>query len=311
MAETISFVDSLVPIKDIISDAKFYYADEGKNKNDCKYFDNKGFAGFPEDAYSIADVRLDIQLGDTPSKPVTFKIDCIMDDGSYLSESDANYAKIQYEWDDFVYLTDPVYVKKILQPLIQKIQNWEGGSVDADTCINFFKNHPLFKGQRPETIGNFIAKNIVRLLSPAQATDKVLEANTKLITNNLARAIESNNANALEFFKTCFADIVAEDLNNNFWKATAEIYAKYFPEIKRDDVVNATKDSREKHKLAQNMDSAEELMNLVKLIDDDAKNESKFIAGLTKIANGAPKGSKQQKLAQFLVKLIGTPKENT
>lgn len=311
MAETISFVDDLVDIQDIVKDAKLYFNSNKKEKSNCEYFDNKGIAYFPEDAYSIADVRLMIKLGSVANKPITFIMDCLMNDGTYLSDSDPNFAKMQVEWDDFEWMSQSAYISNVLKPLIGKIQKRANKGAEARNCKEFFAQHKIFAGQSSMTISTYIAQKIVSFVLAEDANVKEINKACRQIANNINRAIEGNDKTALQFFKDNFTDKRKSDFTDDFCKDLAAKYIKDFPQIDRDTVVDATKDTREKRRLAKNVDSAEELMDLVNLIDDDEKNETKFITGLTKIANEAPKGSKQQKLAQFLVKLIGTPKENT
>ena len=311
MAETISFVDDLADIQDIVKDAKLYFNSNKKEKSNCEYFDNKGIAYFPEDAYSIADVRLMIKLGSAVNKPITFIMDCLMNDGTYLSDSDPNFAKMQVEWDDFEWMSQSAYISNVLKPLIGKIQKRANKGAEARNCKEFFAQHKVFAGQSPMSISTYIAQKIVKFIAEEGTSTKDIKIAARQIANNLNLAIEGNNETALQFFKDCFTNKRKSDFTDDFWRDFAENYSKNFPQVNRDSVISATKNAREKRKLAKNVDSAEELMNLVSLIDDDDKNETKFIAGLTKIANESPKGSKQQKLAQFLVKLIGTPKENT
>lgn len=311
MAEPISFVDDLVDIQDIVKDAKLYFNSNKKEKGNCEYFDNKGIAYFPEDAYSIADVRLMIKLGSTINKPITFIMDCLMNDGTYLSDSDPNFAKMRVEWDDFEWMSQSAYISNVLKPLIGKIQKRANKGADARNCKEFFAQHKVFAGQSPMSISTYIAQKIVSFVLGEDANVKEINKTCRQIANNINRAIEGNDETALQFFKACFTNKRKSDFTDDFWRDFAEKYSKNFPQVNRDSVISATQNARDKRKLAKNVDSAEELMNLVSLIDDDDKNESKFITGLTKIANEAPKGSKQQKLAQFLVKLIGAPKENT
>ena len=308
MADSVTFLDNPVSIIDIRKDAQFYFADNGANKNDCEYFDNEGFAGLPDDSYSVADVRMNIQLGKKVGDPVTFAVDCIMEDGSYSSEIDPDKIKRQVEWDKFIKMNDPTYAKEIVQPLIKDLQDWANSEdTDAkDTCRNFLKSHELFKGQRPETIGNFIAKYIVRLLSPAKATDKELAINARTISNNLARAIEADSKPALDFFKACFMNVTEADLTKDFWKNVAELHAKYFPEITKAEVINKTAvDAKKKStKLPKNVDTADELVDLIKSIDDNPSYEARFISRLQDLADSAERGSNEQKIAQFIAKIL-------
>ena len=296
----ITFINRPTPIEDITADMQLYFSDNGKNKNKCKLFDNTGFAGLPDDAYSMADLRMNIQLGDTTSEDVVFSVDVIMEDGSYLSEMGDDYAnrvKLQLPYEKASKLSEITWVKDVVKPLIDKLQTYEDehGAPEKETCKSVIIASYTAIGDEADREGanaRTLAKNIVSYITTKEKklarmnlfdgfkeNSKEYQATFTSIVNNITAGIESNNSNALSFFKS-YPLNKKQDAAGKFIIA----YSKgAFPILSKADLAKQ-KDS--KKRLPKNIDEPEEILAAFAKHATDSLYKTKFMTAIKTKAAG-------------------------
>lgn len=310
----ITFINRPTPIEDIVTDMKLYFADNGKSRSKCKLFDNKGQAGLPDDAYSVADLRLNIKLGETPSDDVIFSVDVIMEDGSYLSDSDPDYAKVQMPYEQAIKLTEITWVKDVVKPLIAMLQKYEddNGAPEKETCKDIISKYYKGLGD-PESLNGTnprdLANKIIELLLNDGKSDKVVNSYLfdgyeessseykKLKNNiilNLSTAIETNNEQARMFFNKYRLDGKSKN-SIKFIKAYA---AGQFPKIAKDDIA---KQQVAKKKLNKNIDEPDEVISAFIRQATDPLYKRNLISRL-KAKQGSAKSEEEQKVYAALLK---------
>lgn len=290
----ITFINRPTPIEDITADMQLYFSDNGKNKNKCKLFDNTGFAGLPDDAYSIADLRMNIQLGNTTSEDVVFSVDVIMEDGSYLSDSDPDYAKVQMSYEQAIKLTEITWARDVVKPLINKLQEYEdkNGAPEKETCKSIIANNYTALGDKESLAGikaQSLAEKIVTyilsdvktakayLFNGHNANAKESQAIRNNILQNLTRAIESDNEQAREFFKSY-------PLNGRNKAKFIIAYTTEFPKISKDDIA---KMKQSKKRLSKNIDEPDEILAAFARHATDPVYKQKFWSRLDAKAKSA------------------------
>lgn len=285
----ITFINRPTPIEDIVTDMKLYFADNGKSRSKCKLFDNTGFAGLPDDAYSMADLRMNIQLGDTTSEDVVFSVDVIMEDGSYLSEVKPNYAKIQMPYEQAIKLNEITWARDIVKPLIARLQKYEddNGAPEKETCKSIIINNYSALGDK-ETLQGANARNLAQLLVKYITSDTTLARGAlfnghtakskeyanlyKALEQNIAIAIESDNEIARNFFKKYPLNKKPKS-RPNFINA----YSAEFPKLSKDDLAKV---QNSKKKLNKSIDEPDELLAAFARHATDNLYKTKFIQAL-------------------------------
>jgi hypothetical protein len=306
MANSITFLSNPTPINEITADATLYFSDGGKHKSECKYFDSDGFAGFPDDAYSVADLRLDIQLGNTVEQDVTITMDIIMEDGRYLSEvvdPTVSETSMKMAYADFSKLTLITYAQKIVNPLFKKLQEYEklAGSVTDDTCKSVIAtkftglgDKETLAGMNPRNLASKIVEYCAKAEKSGKDLFKGLRAGTKeynelysAIVKNITMAIESNNENALAFFKK-----YPLDKNPHSRPNFNSHYDTEFPKLDRDSIASAQSKRSQQKRLPKNVDSPQEVITAFDRHMTDSRYKAEFtraVKAKADIAKGTSK----------------------